>query len=114
MRCSGTFYNLINNSLKFSKEGTAPVIRIVAAQETDDFIRIEMADNGIGFHPNYATRIFAPFTRLHSKDAFEGSGLGLALCKKIVERHGGTIVARGRPGDGATFVIRLPVNSRFV
>ena len=102
------FYNLIINSLKFSKKDVAPCITITAQEEEFGVVRIEIADNGIGFEQQYAVNIFHSFTRLHSKDAFEGSGLGLALCKKIVERHGGTITASGWPGKGATMTLSLP------
>ncbi|RYZ85772.1 MAG: PAS domain S-box protein [Proteobacteria bacterium] len=101
------FYNLINNSIKFAKAGVAPVIHIEAAQTPDpDFIEITVSDNGIGFDPAYAQRIFETFTRLNPKDRYEGTGLGLSLCKKIVERHGGKITASS--SDGAVFTILLP------
>nr|WP_236675903.1 ATP-binding protein [Chryseolinea lacunae] len=103
------FYNLINNSLKFSREH--PVITITSQElvvEGKDYAAIVVADNGIGFDQQYADRIFNAFTRLNSKDTFEGTGLGLALCKKIVERHRGTIAAQGGENQGATFTICLP------
>ncbi len=106
------FYNLINNSLKFSKPGENPVITINSEQQNirgKGFADIVFADNGIGFDQFYSKHIFNTFTRLHSKDQYEGSGLGLALCKKIVERHDGSIEAFGKPGEGATFLIRLPL-----
>jgi light-regulated signal transduction histidine kinase (bacteriophytochrome) len=65
-------------------------------------------DNGIGFEPKYQERIFGVFQRLHSRDKFEGLGIGLALCRKIAERHGGQIYARGAPGQGSTFEVLLP------
>jgi signal transduction histidine kinase len=104
------FYNLLNNSLKFS-EGR-PVIDISSSyvsRNGQQYAKIVVADNGIGFDQGYAERIFDAFTRLNSKDKFEGTGLGLALCKKIVERHSGTIVAEGEPDNGAVFTIELPV-----
>lgn len=107
------FYNLINNSLKFSKEDVASVISINAslANEGDRSAwKIHVADNGIGFQQEYAEHIFNSFTRLNSKDAYEGTGLGLALCKKIAERHNGTITARSNENEGALFEIILPVN----
>jgi hypothetical protein len=70
---------------------------------------LTITDNGIGFQPEQAARIFETFVRLHSKDRFEGTGLGLSLCKKIVERHHGTIEASGQVNGGARFVIRLPL-----
>jgi len=106
------FYNLINNSLKFSKPGVPPEIAIMSAgvlKKGRAFAEIVLSDNGIGFEEEHAANIFDTFTRLHSKDKYEGTGLGLALCRKIVERHGGSISAKGVPGEGAVFTILLPV-----
>ena len=105
------FYNLINNSLKFSKENVETLIEIKSS-EIDlkglQYIEIIINDNGIGFDENYAEKIFATFFRLHPKDKYEGTGLGLALCKKIVERHDGFIFAQGDKNIGAQFTILLP------
>lgn len=105
------FYNLINNALKFSKEDLPNTLR-VKAQRFDKnrkgFVKIEISDTGIGLDPAYADKIFDAFARLNAKDKYEGTGLGLALCKKIVERHHGSISATGQPGEGATFTIVLP------
>jgi signal transduction histidine kinase len=76
---------------------------------TTDQIQIFIEDNGIGFEQQYAERIFQPFQRLVGRSEYEGSGMGLAICRKIVERHQGSIRALGVPGQGATFIIRLPV-----
>lgn len=106
------FYNLINNSLKFSKPGIPPRLIISSALYDDKgrgFARIQVQDNGIGFEQEQSEKIFETFTRLNPKDVYEGTGLGLALCKKIVDRHGGMITAAGKPNDGAVFVITLPV-----
>ncbi len=108
------FYNLINNSLKFAKKNVQPVITITGNIETFDgkkFLHIVLRDNGIGFDSNKNEIIFGTFKRLHSKDDYEGTGLGLALCKKIVNRHGGEIAASGKVGEGAEFVINLPLKS---
>ncbi|WP_428229558.1 sensor histidine kinase [Flavobacterium sp.] len=108
------FYNLINNSIKFAKANVPPQISIASEiKENDtDFIQIMVTDNGIGFDPDYAGRIFETFTRLNPKDKYEGTGLGLSLCKKIVERHGGSIMAKGIPGEGTTFIITLPLQQK--
>jgi signal transduction histidine kinase len=109
------FYNLINNSLKFSKNHGETVIIIasrITSVEAGDFARIEIADNGIGFDPDYSKKIFEAFSRLNPKDEYEGTGLGLALCKKIVERHHGTIEAVAKVGEGAIFTIMLPMQQR--
>lgn len=105
------FYNLINNSLKFTAPGTSPQIVITSDRVFDqqqEYIQIDVKDNGIGFDQTQAQHIFNSFTRLNSKDKYEGTGLGLALCKKIVERHHGFITAHGTPGEGAVFSIMLP------
>lgn len=100
--------NLISNALKFRREGERPVVRIraeLSAQQCQ--LRIE--DNGIGFDERYLDRIFMPFQRLHGRDQYGGTGIGLAVCRKIVERHGGSITANSAPGQGATFIVTLPV-----
>ena len=116
------FYNLITNALKFSKSDTPPKIIIRQVQPSAEelkqvnkanaasFVKIEVEDNGIGFDQEYANRMFAAFTRLNSKEQYEGTGLGLALCKKIVLRHGGMIEAKGKKGEGAVFSILLPAS----
>ncbi|MEJ7914080.1 MAG: PAS domain S-box protein, partial [Chitinophagaceae bacterium] len=105
------FYNLINNSLKFASSDRSPVIDITAEMITVDGTKstqIVVQDNGIGFDVSFVDKIFKTFTRLNSKDKYEGTGLGLSLCKKIVERHGGTIAASGEDQQGARFTIVLP------
>ena len=104
-------YNLVNNSLKFSRPGLAPYIKVGCSQiiiEGQDWVQIKVEDNGIGFENEFAEKIFESFARLNSKDQFEGTGLGLALCKRIAERHGGHIEASGVPGKGAQFTVSLP------
>lgn len=106
------FYNLVLNSLKFAKPDQAPVIKLdceTVEQDNKQFYEITVADNGIGFEQEHAEAIFGTFTRLNATDEYEGTGLGLALCKKIVERHRGFISANGKLGNGATFSILLPV-----
>lgn len=109
------FYNLINNAIKFSKAGVAPVISISTSPGTSNgspCFNISVSDNGVGFEPEYAEKIFESFTRLNSKDQFEGTGLGLSLCKRIVERHAGQIHAESEPGMGSTFYFCIPVKQK--
>jgi signal transduction histidine kinase len=107
------FYNIINNSLKFTKnDGSESVIEITSenfAENDMHYVRISVTDNGIGLDPQYSHKIFNAFARLHPKDRYEGTGLGLALCKKIVERHHGTISATGVMDTSATITIVLPL-----
>lgn len=103
------FQNLIGNALKFQCEGARPVVKIHARPSGDGFCEIVVKDNGIGFDMRYLDRIFAPFQRLHGRDKYKGAGIGLATCQRIVERHNGTITAESVPGEGATFIIRMPV-----
>jgi PAS domain S-box-containing protein len=103
--------NLIGNALKFRRNDEAPRVEIageILATEVGEFVRIEVRDNGIGFDEQYHDRIFQVFQRLHGKTDFEGTGIGLAICKKIVDRHDGRIHARSRPGEGASFIVDLP------
>lgn len=109
------FYNLINNALKFSKADRPPLIAYyhsIISKDGVDYIEITIADNGIGLEQQYAEQIFNAFSRLHGKDQYEGTGLGLALCKKIVERHHGTISATGVRDEGAVFTIMLPLKQK--
>ncbi len=106
------FYNLLQNALKFSKENEAPVIEInssIINETGGDHVKIFVKDNGIGFDQNRSEQIFETFVRLNSKDKYEGTGLGLSLCKKIVERHHGRIEAKSKKGEGTTFIITLPL-----
>jgi len=110
-------YNIINNSLKFSKKEVAPVISVSSAMVREggkDFVIIHVQDNGIGFDQGQAVNIFNSFSRLNSKDKFEGTGLGLSLSKKIVERHGGSISANGVPGEGTIISIKLPCHKNSI
>lgn len=104
------FYNLINNALKFSNPGVSPAIHISAVCHSSS-VEILVKDNGIGFEPKYATKIFGLFQRLNDRYSYNGNGIGLALCKKIVENHNGNIHAESTPGEGASFYIDLPVKA---
>ncbi|GAB2497802.1 hypothetical protein GCM10027266_14840 [Arenimonas alkanexedens] len=105
------FQNLISNALKFRAPDRDPLVKISATECRVDGagaweLRIE--DNGIGFEPKYAEKIFGPFQRLHGRQDYEGTGIGLAIVRRIIERHRGTVRAEGRPGGGATFMLLLP------
>jgi len=116
------FHNLISNALKYNKPGVSPIVRIssrtVNGKELGDSIQpddlqklfhlIEVSDNGIGFEQQYAEKIFNIFTRLHGNAEYSGTGVGLAIVKKVVEKHGGYITAESEPGNGATFKVWLP------
>jgi len=102
------FQNLIGNALKFHKPGGKPMVQVHSVSNTDSGCQIVVEDNGIGFDDQYLEKIFAPFQRLHARSEYEGTGMGLAICKKIVERHGGSITAKSTPGEGSLFVIDLP------
>jgi len=116
--------NLISNALKFHKPDVPPVIEVSAQmvptstvedgvfRTAGEIIEIRVKDNGIGFDPKYTDKIFAVFQRLHGRGEYEGTGIGLATCRKIAERHHGTIEAEGQPDVGATFVVRLPVTQK--
>ncbi len=108
--------NLIVNGLKFHRPGVLPRVRISSRRLADDaFVpgveqcEISVEDNGIGFEEIYLDRIFELFQRLHGRNEYEGTGIGLAICRKIVERHGGRLTATSLPGQGATFLITLPI-----
>jgi len=125
--------NLIGNALKFHRPGAIPQVRIqgrICVQPSgrgktvfvnrksdqdkevalgEEFCELTVQDNGIGFDEKYLDKIFAVFTRLHGRQEYEGTGIGLAVCRRITDRHGGTIAAHGKPGEGATFIVHLPL-----
>ena len=103
------FQNLIDNALKFHRKQEKPLVKIRAEMLNDQQCEFLVADNGIGFDEKYKDRIFGVFERLHSPREYAGTGIGLALCKKIVERHHGSIQVKSQPGQGTTFIIRLPI-----
>ena len=111
--------NLLSNALKFVADGNSPLIRVSGREYNElhprtgqkapaQYCEIQVSDNGIGFEEKYLDRIFQPFQRLHGRGDYDGTGMGLAICRKIVERHGGSISARSAPGKGATFIVKLP------
>jgi len=111
------FSNIIENSIKYSRENVPPVIKISSAlvpgkdhsfSKSKMCYKIDIADNGIGFEQEYAENIFKLFQRLHCRNEYHGTGIGLAICKKIVENHKGIITATVYPGKGAIFTIFLP------
>ncbi|MEO5803316.1 MAG: PAS domain S-box protein [Verrucomicrobiota bacterium] len=118
------FQNLIGNALKFSRPNEKPLVRIEGTSLRDklrwreidgsprEMVRLIVRDNGIGFDQKYVEKIFQVFQRLHGREAYEGTGMGLAITRKIVEHHGGEITARSKLGEGATFIVILPVTHR--
>jgi PAS domain S-box-containing protein len=101
------FQNLIGNALKFQKPENTPEIHVSAREQGDNWV-FSVTDNGIGIDPQYTERIFKIFQRLHAKGEYEGTGIGLAICRRIVERHRGEITVRSEPGVGSTFSFTLP------
>lgn len=112
--------NLVQNALKFRRDGVAPRVEIVAriarsggmeaAESNGQVCELTVSDNGVGFEQKYADRIFGVFERLHRRGEYPGTGMGLAICRKIVDRHRGAIAAHSAPGEGATFTIKIPVH----
>jgi light-regulated signal transduction histidine kinase (bacteriophytochrome) len=119
------FQNLIGNALKFHRPQVPPVVKVgsqplnarleVVADNSASVAayQIVVADNGIGFEPKYQERIFQAFQRLHGRSQYEGTGIGLAICRKIVLRHGGSIKATSQPGQGTQFIITLPLHQQY-
>src|ERR1044071_1932914 len=115
------FQNLLGNALKFHQEGRPPLVRVrgtvlnglpspaSGAEPVEPLCQITVEDNGIGFDEKYLDRIFILFQRLHGRSAYDGTGIGLAICRKIADRHGGSITARSTPGEGSTFLVTLPL-----
>ncbi len=105
--------NLIGNALKFHRDGVPPVVEVAGEvcpnQDGQESCRLTVGDNGIGFEQRHLERVFGVFQRLHPRDEYGGTGIGLAICRKIVQRHRGEITARSNPGEGSTFIVTLPV-----
>ena len=119
------FCNLLSNAIKFRKKGVSPVVDIKSEKMTpaelskfishvngDNYYKITISDNGIGFEQKESKEIFKVFKRLHSYQEFEGTGVGLAICKKIIETHGGFITAESTVDKGSSFIIGLPETPR--
>jgi light-regulated signal transduction histidine kinase (bacteriophytochrome) len=104
--------NLLSNALKFQPPGGIPVVKVrsrkFSALSGEQFCEITVEDNGIGFEEKYLEKMFAVFQRLHGRSEYEGTGVGLAVCRRITDRHHGTITARSQLGKGAAFVVTLP------
>ena len=105
------FQNLISNAVKFTEPGRPPDV-VLCAELGEAEVRIDVKDHGIGFDEKFLNRLFRPFERLCDKNVYEGTGIGLAICKRVVQRHGGSITASGAPGKGACFRVVLPVHRR--
>ncbi len=104
--------NLLANALKYHQQDLPPKIIISGCKLAGSLAEIKITDNGIGFNEKYLDRIFIPFQRLHTRDEYEGTGIGLAISQKIVQRHGGIITAKSQPGAGSTFIMTLPTTKR--
>lgn len=101
------FQNLISNALKYRRKNEPPAVKVYG-EAIGSICTLYVEDNGIGFDEEYLDRIFKPFQRLHGRNEYEGTGMGLAICRKIAERHGGTITAKSTPGRGSVFIVTLP------
>ncbi len=115
MQMQQLFQNLIANALKFQRQDVPPIVKVyqypIDETESKDFCKIAVEDNGIGFDEKYLDRIFTVFQRLHGRSEYEGSGVGLAVCRKIVERHNGQITAKSSENKGTTFIVTLPIKN---
>jgi light-regulated signal transduction histidine kinase (bacteriophytochrome) len=100
--------NLLGNAIKYRRKDVTPLVTLGCTNGGSHYT-VTVSDNGIGFNEQYANKIFRMFERLHARDEYEGSGIGLAICRKIVERHGGTIAATSTAGQGSRFAFTLPV-----
>lgn len=102
-------YNLISNAIKFHQEGKPPAVKVYTRPVGEDKIQLVIEDDGIGFNEEHVDRIFKPFERLHGVGQYAGTGIGLAICQKVAERHGGNITAKSALNAGATFMVQLPL-----
>ena len=115
IQISQLLQNLIGNAIRYSKADHAAVVQVSGrklngtCKRSENWVELRVKDNGIGFDMQYLEKIFKPFERLHKRGEYEGTGMGLAICRKIVERHGGVITAESRPGEGSIFIVTLPM-----
>ena len=109
LRLRQLFTNLLSNALKYSKAEVPPEIHVTCLS-ADDQVTISVKDNGIGFEETFSERIFGLFERLHTRDKFPGTGIGLSICKRIAELHNGSICARSIPNEYAIFDVSLPLS----
>ncbi|HEX6053671.1 MAG TPA: two-component regulator propeller domain-containing protein [Gemmatimonadaceae bacterium] len=107
------FQNLIGNALKFHRPGVPPVVEVYALRRAPGVAQIYVVDNGIGFDAQESEKVFLPFHRLHGRSEYEGTGIGLTICQKIAERHGGSIHAESTPGTGSRFILTVPAQERI-
>ncbi|RPI28768.1 MAG: histidine kinase, partial [Chloroflexota bacterium] len=101
--------NLLGNALKFCQQGKPPQIKVWADPPEDGYVSIHVQDSGIGFEEEHMHQLFKPFKRLRGRSEYEGSGMGLAISRKITERHGGQISAESHLGVGSIFTVKLPI-----
>jgi PAS domain S-box-containing protein len=107
------FQNLISNAMKFHQLDQPPEVKVYCTNGEDNLVQINVTDQGIGFDESYSDQIFQPFQRLHGRSEFEGNGIGLSICRKITERHGGEITVQSQPGQGSTFTVHLPLKTNL-
>ncbi len=102
------FLNLVGNALKYHREGVPPVVNIYSQSSNENHLQIIVEDNGIGFEEKYRKKIFQPFEKLHGKDQYEGTGIGLTICQKIIDHHNGTIAVTSSLNEGSKFILTFP------